>query len=164
MHVSSLYGFFTGVENLPNARKRCEVLVQDLQAPGGGEPGPRHRGQKTGKAVNLPTINDNMRAPGMNEMQPTGVNTIRDEKTPTTVRTKDLLRQAPIPPAITARLWGTSQKMLTRGRTHLDHVSLVIQLFEPVNATSNPATPAATIRKHARASIFRNPNLGIAIP
>ncbi len=57
-----------------------------------------------------------------------------------------------------------SQKMLTCGKTHLDHLSPLIQSLQPVNATSNPATPAATIRRHARASIFRNPNLGIAIP
>jgi len=105
-----------------------------------------------------------MKTPGKNEMQPTGVNTMRDEATPTAASTKDLLRQAPIPPAITARLWGTSQKMLTCGNSHLDHLTPVIQSLEPVNATSNPATPAATIRRHARASIFRKPNLGIAIP
>jgi len=45
-----------------------------------------------------------MKTPGKNEMQPTGVNTMRDEATPTAASTKDLLRQAPIPPAITARL------------------------------------------------------------
>jgi hypothetical protein len=96
-------------------------------------------------------------------MQPTGVNTISDEATPTAASTKEVLRQAPTPPAITTRLWVTSQNTLTCGNIHLDHLTLVIQSFEPVNATSNPASPAATIRRHARASIFRNPNRGIAI-
>jgi hypothetical protein len=56
-----------------------------------------------------------------------------------------------------------SQKTLTSDNIHLDHLALAIQSFEPVNVTSNPANPAVTIRRHARASIFRNPKLGIAI-
>jgi hypothetical protein len=115
------------------------------------------------KARNLPAISNNIRTPGRNEMKPTGVNTMSDEATPTTASAKEVLRQAPTPPAITARLWVTSQKTLTCGNIHLDHLTPVIQSFEPVNATSNPASPVAIIRRHARASIFRNPNLGIAI-
>src|ERR1700726_1537507 len=87
-------------------------------APGGGGPGPRPRGKKSGKAPSLATISTNIRTPGRSEMQPTGVNTIREEATPSAASVKDLLCQAPIPPATTARLWGTSQKTLTCGKSH----------------------------------------------
>jgi len=105
-----------------------------------------------------------MRMPGKNEMSPTGVTTISEQVTPTAASTKEVLRQAPIPPAITARLWVTSHNRLTCGKTQLGQVDPVIQPLERVNVRSNPAMPAATIRMHARTSIFRNPKLGIAIP
>jgi hypothetical protein len=41
-------------------------------------------------------------------MCPTAVRTIKDETTPVAVRAKDLLCQAPIPPAMTAMPWRVS--------------------------------------------------------
>ena len=143
-----------------DCRMRCPS--QYLHAPGGGGPGPRHRGKKILKALKRATIRNNIRMPGRNEMSPTGVTTISDEDTPMAASTREVLRHAPIPPATTARLWGTSHKRLTCGKTHLGQVGAVIQPL--VSARSNPAIPATTIRMHAKASIFRNPNAGIAIP
>jgi hypothetical protein len=146
-------------------RQRVRLKRPVPHAPGGGGPGPRHRGKKSGKALRLTTISSYMRTPGTNAMQPTTVNTVSDEATPSTASVKDLLCQAPIPPAITARLWGTSQKILTCGKSHLDHRRSAIQpVLQPVNAATNPATRAATINRHARPSIFTKPNLDIAIP
>jgi len=98
-----------------------------------------------------------MRIPGGYDLQPTRVDVSSDEATPTAASTKEVLRQAPSPPAITARLCRTSQKVLTWGQTGFDHGNTASQLVQPVTVTSNPARSAATIRRHASLSIIGNP-------
>lgn len=97
-------------------------------------------------------------------MCPTAVRAMSEEATPTAAATKEVLRQAPIPPAITARLWSTSHEEPTCAVPHFSPKALRAQSLEPFSTRSNPATPAATIRMHATTSIFRKPKLGIAIP
>lgn len=139
-------------------------LSQPLRIPGGAGPGPRHPGAKMSNALNRLTIKSNMNRPGKNETCPTIVPAMSAEATPTTVATKEVLRQAPIPPAITARLWSTSQKVLPGAEGHVLPRLLRIESPDLVRTRSNPATPAATIRMHASASTFRKPKPGIAIP
>jgi len=96
-------------------------------------------------------------------MCPTDVRTIRDETTPRAARVNDLLRQAPIPPAMTAMLWRVSQKGEMCAVGHCFQKTAKIQSLEPVSTSSIPAIPASTIKTHASASIFRKPKGGIAI-
>src|SRR5215467_13808370 len=111
-------------------RSPAGVSINHLYAPGGGGPDPRQRGKRILKALKRSTIRQSMRLPGKNEISPTGVTTISDEVTPTAASRKEVLRQAPIPPAITARLWGTSHKRLTCGKIHPGQADAEIQPLE----------------------------------
>jgi len=105
--------WLTGVENHPSLRAGLPLPRKqkwpgfNKHYPGGGGPGPRHRGKKIENDLNRPSTKKNMRRPGKKQMRPTGVHTISEEAMPIAVRIKELLRQAPNAPAMTARLCST---------------------------------------------------------
>jgi hypothetical protein len=134
------------------------ILGQFFQAPGGAGPGPVHRGKRTLNALCRPAINVNIRTPGRNETIPTEVLTTSDEAIPTAVSKKELLRQAPIPPPITARLWSISQKRLACTQKRVGRlktgIATATKYSVPVRTRSSPATPAKTIKTQAAISIL----------